>query len=469
MGGFTAAGMLVMMGRLGAAAPTSGFGLELDAIVAVVVGGASFRGGSGRLRETAFGVLFLGVLNDGLSGLQMSDAGFRPPQGQRHPGGSRAAGRGDPSPRTTGAAMTVYPTIDYGHTGMAAAFERRDVYAVAGDPVREARRPLRLGLAGCGGIAQAKWLPAIRRLQTLGEPLILAGVTDPDEGRRSKVARLWSIPAYAAPETMVKKAGLDLLLVLTADAAHGPVARLALGAGIPCLVEKPLCPTYAEAAALCDAAERQGVLLAGVANKRFAPPYELARRLIVDGALHGPPRVFTGKFVLGYPYVDLLSGGTVHLLDLMAWLMGPVARVHARATADRDGPESIVASIAFESGAIGTVATSAAALSFKPWERVEIIGRHASLTVEDAVDLALCDDETGPTKLWRPIIPNTLLFDESFGGYTGLLDHVLDAVRGEAHLGPSGRDASRALALVEAIRHSLARGHDIDLQQDGLA
>lgn len=73
---FTAAGMLVMLGRLGAAAPTGGFGLELDAIVAVIIGGASFRGGTGRLRDTAIGVLFLAILNNGLSGLQMGDAQF---------------------------------------------------------------------------------------------------------------------------------------------------------------------------------------------------------------------------------------------------------------------------------------------------------------------------------------------------------------------------------------------------------
>jgi ribose/xylose/arabinose/galactoside ABC-type transport system permease subunit len=73
---FTAAGMIVMLGRLGAAAPTAGFGLELDAIVAVIIGGASFRGGTGRLRDTAVGVLFLAVLNNGLSGLQMGDAQF---------------------------------------------------------------------------------------------------------------------------------------------------------------------------------------------------------------------------------------------------------------------------------------------------------------------------------------------------------------------------------------------------------
>jgi ribose/xylose/arabinose/galactoside ABC-type transport system permease subunit len=76
IGAFTAVGMIVMLGRLGAAAPTAGFGLELDAIVAVVIGGASFRGGEGRLRDTAVGVLFLSVLNNGLSGLQIGDAGF---------------------------------------------------------------------------------------------------------------------------------------------------------------------------------------------------------------------------------------------------------------------------------------------------------------------------------------------------------------------------------------------------------
>lgn len=76
MGAFTALGMLVMLGRLGAAAPTAGFGLELDAIVAVILGGASFRGGTGRLADTAVGVLFLAILNNGLSGLQTGDAQF---------------------------------------------------------------------------------------------------------------------------------------------------------------------------------------------------------------------------------------------------------------------------------------------------------------------------------------------------------------------------------------------------------
>ena len=46
----------------------------------------------------------------------------------------------------------------------------------------------------------------------------------------------------------------------------------------------------------------------------------------------------------------------------------------------------------------------------------------------------------------RPI-PNTLMFDESFGGYSGLLENVLDAVRGIAPRlghGPRRRGRGRA-------------------------
>ena len=134
----------------------------------------------------------------------------------------------------------------------------------------------------------------------------------------------------------------------------------------------------------------------------------------------------------------------------------------------RDGRlESAVANLAFASGAIGTIMTSAAAMSFKPWERVEIVGRNAMLVVEDQLELTLHDEETGPSKSWRPAIPNTLLFDESFGGYAGLLENVLDAIRGLVPLGASGRDGAAAVALVEAIHRSIASGSAVAI--DGTA
>src|SRR4029079_3304435 len=111
-----------------------------------------------------------------------------------------------------------------------------------------------------------------------------------------------------------------------------------------------------------------------VANKRFSPPYALAHALVAEGRLKSPPTVFSGKFTLGYPYVDILEAGTIHLLDLALWFMGPAARVSALGRFDADGRlESAVVNLAFASGAIGTIMTSSAAMSFKPWERVEIV------------------------------------------------------------------------------------------------
>ena len=109
------------------------------------------------------------------------------------------------------------------------------------------------------------------------------------------------------------------------------------------------------------------------------------------------------------------------------------------------------------------------ALSFKPWERVEIIGRGAFLVVDDQLETTLYDEEMGPAKNWRPAFPNTLLFDEAFGGYAGLLEHLLDAVRGRVALGPTGADGAAAVGLIEAIRRSLAESRDIDIAAEGLA
>ena len=57
---------IIQTGRLGAAAPVAGTGIELSAAAAVLLGGTSFSGGSGGVGGTVIGVLFIGVLRNGL-------------------------------------------------------------------------------------------------------------------------------------------------------------------------------------------------------------------------------------------------------------------------------------------------------------------------------------------------------------------------------------------------------------------
>jgi len=62
----------VLTSRLGSAEPTAGFGYELDAITAVVLGGTSLFGGEGTLWGTIIGALILGVISNGLNLLNVN-------------------------------------------------------------------------------------------------------------------------------------------------------------------------------------------------------------------------------------------------------------------------------------------------------------------------------------------------------------------------------------------------------------
>jgi len=67
-------GAVVEIGRFATAQPNAGFGLELDAIAAVIIGGTKLTGGEGSLRQTLTGVLFIAVLNTGLATVGIRDA-----------------------------------------------------------------------------------------------------------------------------------------------------------------------------------------------------------------------------------------------------------------------------------------------------------------------------------------------------------------------------------------------------------
>jgi len=71
--GLTAAmGGIVLAGRTNSGYPNAGTGAELDAIAAVIIGGASFFGGRGTVEGTFVGVLIMGLLRNGLNLMDVS-------------------------------------------------------------------------------------------------------------------------------------------------------------------------------------------------------------------------------------------------------------------------------------------------------------------------------------------------------------------------------------------------------------
>jgi D-xylose transport system permease protein len=63
----------ILSARLNGAMPTAGELFELDAIAAVVIGGTSLRGGVGTVMGSVIGAFFIGVLNNGMSLLEITE------------------------------------------------------------------------------------------------------------------------------------------------------------------------------------------------------------------------------------------------------------------------------------------------------------------------------------------------------------------------------------------------------------
>ncbi len=354
----------------------------------------------------------------------------------------------------------------YGHSPIRKMFDNADVYGVGFDEARARKKPIRLAIIGCGGVGQSKHIPAIMRLQTIWEPVSLVGVCMRNETQGRKVEQMYRTRWFSGYKQMLDEAKPDGVLVLSPDDLHFEHTMACLSRGISVLVEKPITRDLATAREMCETADKLGLTLMTVSNKRFSPPYFRAKK-----ALPKNPAAFLGKFNLGYDYVDILEGGTIHLFDLVRYFMGDVKAVNAVGTHHytfnkRGYPfDNACVNLEFESGAVGNVFTSSTALSLKPWERVEIYGEKSWLAVEDQHTLIINDSEEGPSKVFAPVFPNTLLFDEEFGGFMGLIENFAECIRKNAVPLVTGWDGLKAFQLVEATHRSLKDHCRVEIAQ----
>src|SRR6266566_7786347 len=128
---------------------------------------------------------------------------------------------------------------------------------------------LRVGVIGCGLIAQVMHLHYLRELSDRFE---IAAVCDVSEEVRSACAREYAVPEQFSSWQELLTRRLDAVLVLTSG-SHAPIAIAAAKAGIHVLVEKPMCFSVAEGRAMIEAADAAGTVLMVGYNKRYDPAY----------------------------------------------------------------------------------------------------------------------------------------------------------------------------------------------------
>ena len=128
----------------------------------------------------------------------------------------------------------------FGHTPLSKMFVAGDVYGVGFDKERASRRPIRLAIIGCGGVAISKHIPAIRRLQAIWEPVELAAICRRNKELGPRLASQCNCHWYPSHTELLDKEEIDGALVLSNDDAHAEQAIACIERGIPVLVEKPI-------------------------------------------------------------------------------------------------------------------------------------------------------------------------------------------------------------------------------------
>ncbi len=231
---------------------------------------------------------------------------------------------------------------------------------------------VRIVLLGAGAVSRLFYLPTLRELTRHGILRVVA-VVDPIPASRDSLAReLGATPCDTFAAALADPAlQADLAIVATPPRFHRAQTEEAFAAGLDVLCEKPLAPTSVDCAAMVEAAERQGRLLAAGHYKRFMPAHRAIKALIEQktfGELLHIEIAEGGKF--SWPAAtdsffrkEQTPGGVlldigVHVLDLLHWWLGrPTAFTYADDAIDGLEANSLLEAT-FANGATATVRLS---------------------------------------------------------------------------------------------------------------
>jgi predicted dehydrogenase len=146
------------------------------------------------------------------------------------------------------------------------------------------RRKVRVGIAGCGVVATAYYLPYLMKMDSVE----LVAVCDRFEPRTEASARLFGArEQYHDYDEMLARADIEAVFILTAPGTHVPFTLRAVEAGKHVLVQKPMATNMADARAVAAAVRRAGVkaLIEPSAGTPLDPDVAHLRQLVKAGVL----------------------------------------------------------------------------------------------------------------------------------------------------------------------------------------
>ena len=330
---------------------------------------------------------------------------------------------------------------------------------------------IRCGLIGCGVIAGTH-AEAVHQNPDVAE--LVACFDTVEERAKEFAGKNGDIAAYTTLEDILAHPGLDAILVCVPSGLHAPIVVAAAEKGIHSLVEKPLDINKEGLNAMERAAEKTGVTVAGVFQRRTWENVIAAREAVQSGAL--------GKMALGMAemkafrsqaYYDndawrgtwAIDGGGalmnqgIHALDMLIFMMGRVTSVTAQMEARThtiEVEDTLTALLRFENGALGTLVAATSITPDYPIKH-DLHGEKGSITII----------ERQPIQWNVPDVPEPAPFTEDINpyqiGHTRLLRDFAEALlTGREPLVPV-KEARYSVDLILAIYESARTGKTVNL------
>lgn len=341
--------------------------------------------------------------------------------------------------------------------------------------------PIGFGIVGTGMIA-GYHAQAIRRVA--GAELIGIASRSADKAARFAQEHGLSVVAGSAAE-LAAHPRINVVAIATPSGAHLEPALEAIRAGRHVVVEKPLEVTLARVDALLAAAEQAGVRVAPIFQGRFGAGAMAVRSAVASGRLgrlvlasaavkwHRTRQYYSGwKGSLALDGGGAVMNQAIHALDLLVWFAGLPSDVQGwtgrRVHTGIEAEDTACASFRFPDGALGVFEATTAA--WPGWSRrIELCGETGSIALED--DRITRWDFLAPLPGDRERVVTAAPADSGAASPGGIaLDNhvrqfqdIVDSLRLNRPFAVETLDARRAVALVNAVYASAARGAPVSL------
>ncbi len=315
---------------------------------------------------------------------------------------------------------------------------------------------VKVGLVGAGAMGR-RHLDALAR-----DPRVeIAGVADTDEvAARLAVDDFGGRPCRTLAD--LDELGVDAVYVALPNAYHGAVGREAMDRGLHVFCEKPMATSLREARQVAACAHRSDCVYQMGFNRRFAPAYRYLKQEIAAGFVpfSANAKITDGDMLTPSWYINpALTGGflydcTVHMIDMVAWLVGPIRSVAAlgRQSCYPDH-DDVALLLRCEGGRPVALTTCGHASWARPTERIELYGDHALLVSEDMDRARHATREHAQPEWQRFPSPDDL----TALGYLDEDRAFIDACLGAAPP-VTADDAFHSIAVIDAAYASLRGG-----------